>query len=366
MGNEFQPWPNVGVIRIEFTAQDIARTRIATTFGPFAETLLGLGSLRMARRDRIAPPWRRTADRTATELAAFLSPAGVAQIDLFTLTGPAEEFGEAADALLGVPDRNLTAEISAVRCCTRSDDPDWLTGIRRAEQPARRRLVEAVDRTYRRVVEPYWPAMHTALEAERARLQRELADGGVDRLLSTFHPQARWASVGLELPTAGGWSAEPLTAPLNGRGLVLVPSVLCPVGPVPFFPYDGDGPAILFYPVESDLATRARWWSRRDGAADAPLAALLGRTRAAALEVIGDGCTTTELAKRLGVSTANASQHAKALRGAGLVTSLRDRNRMLHSVTRLGADLLGAPAAFGNGAVSRTRRGGRHVAGAPH
>ena len=184
--------------------------------------------------------------------------------------------------------------------------------------------------------------MRAALEAERARLQRELADGGVDRLLSRFHPQAHWASVVLELPTAGRWSQEPVNSRLNGRGLVLVPSVLCPVGPVPFFPYDGGGPAILLYPVETDLVMQSRWWSRPDGAAGAPLATLLGRTRAAALEVIAGGCTTTELAQRLGVSTANASQHAKALRGAGLVTSLRDRNRMLHSVTQLGADLLAA------------------------
>jgi hypothetical protein len=127
---------------------------------------------------------------------------------------------------------------------------------------------------------------------------------------------------------------------MDGRGLVLVPSVLCSVGPVPFFPYDDDGPAVLLYPVEADLVTQARWWTSRNGSDTTPLAALLGRTRAAALEVIAGGCTTTELAKRLDVSAANASQHAKALRGAGLVTSLRDRNRMLHSVTRLGAELL--------------------------
>ncbi len=331
-----------GVIRIEFTAQDIARTRIGTTFGPFAETLLGLGSLRMARQDRIAAPWRRNPDQTARELATFLSPCGVVQIDLFTLTGQADEFGQAAEALLAAPDENLTAEISAVTCCDPTGEPGWLTGIRHAELPARRRLVDAIDRTHRRVVEPYWPAMQSALEAERSRLQRELADGGVDRLLTTFHPQARWSSGVLELPTAGRWSPGPVTARLNGRGLVLVPSVLCPVGPVPFFPYDGDGPAIVLYPVEADLVTRTRWWNGRSSSGTAPLAALLGRTRAAALEVIADGCTTTELAKRLGVSAANASQHAKALRGAGLVTSLRDRNRMLHSVTRLGAELLDA------------------------
>jgi DNA-binding transcriptional ArsR family regulator len=341
MGNDFWLWPNVRVIRIEFTAQDIARTRITTTFGPFAETLLGLGSLRMARRDRIAPPWRKV-DRATAEVATFLSPHGLAQIDLFTLTGPAEEFGAAAQALLGVPGKNLTAEISAVHRCNSPGDPRWLAGIRRAEQPARRQLVDALHRTHSRMVEPHWPAMRTALEAERARLQRELTGGGVDRLLSTFHRQARWESAALELPTAGRWSQKPMIARLEGRGLVLVPSVLCPVGPVPFFPHEGDGPAILLYPVETDLVTQTQWWRGRDGTPGSSLATLLGHTRAAALEEIARGCTTTELAKRLGVSAASASQHAKALREAGLVASMRDRNRMLHSVTRLGTHLLEA------------------------
>ncbi len=295
----------------------------------------------MGRQDRVAAPWRRHSDRAVSELANFLSPHGLAQVDLFTLTGPAEDFAQAADAVLGAPDRSLAAEISAVRCRGRGD-PRWLAGIRQADRVARRRLVEGIGRTHRRLVEPYWPTMRVALEAEHARLQRELAVGGVDRLLSTFHPQARWSSGVLELPTAGQWAMEPVIARLDGRGLVLVPSVLCPVGPVPFFPYEGDGPAVLLYPVEADLVTQTRWWTSHDGSSTWTLAALLGRTRAAALAAIANGCTTTELAGRLDVSMANASQHAKALRGAGLVTSLRDRNRVLHSVTPLGSQLLEA------------------------
>jgi DNA-binding transcriptional ArsR family regulator len=127
---------------------------------------------------------------------------------------------------------------------------------------------------------------------------------------------------------------------LGGRGIVLVPSVLCPVGPVPFFPYDGSGPAVLFYPVAGDAVSQAQLWQAAVPNGSSALATLLGRTRAAALEVIAGGCTTTELARRLGVSAANASQHASALRGAGLVTSRRDANRMLHTVTPLGARLL--------------------------
>lgn len=326
------------VLRIEFTADDIARTRIATTESSFAETLFGLGALRLSRPDRIAMPWRRDRDRITAELAPFMAPCTTVQADLFTPTGAATEFGDAVDRLLGMSDAVLRAELSVTHCRSKYIPP-WLDGIDHGDLTSRRRLAAAIGRVHKRLVEPYWGSMRSVIEAERARLQRALVEGGVDRLLSTFHPLATWNEGVLELPTAGRWSPHELTARLGGAGLVVVPSVLCPVGPVPFFPFAQDGPALLFYPVISDSIARADLWVRTDADPTA-LATLLGRTRAAALEVIADGCTTTELAKRLGISAATASQHASALRGAGLVASTRDANRMLHTVTTLGGQLL--------------------------
>ncbi len=72
------------------------------------------------------------------------------------------------------------------------------------------------------------------------------------------------------------------------------------------------------------------------------LAALLGRTRAAVLEAIVDGCTTTELARRVKVSVPSASQHAQVLRDAGLLVTRRTGKSVHHSLTALGAALLNA------------------------
>lgn len=71
------------------------------------------------------------------------------------------------------------------------------------------------------------------------------------------------------------------------------------------------------------------------------LSALLGATRAAVLEAIADGGSTTDLAQRLGISPSSASEHAAVLRGAGLVVSARSRNQVRHRLTPLGAALLG-------------------------
>jgi DNA-binding transcriptional ArsR family regulator len=95
----------------------------------------------------------------------------------------------------------------------------------------------------------------------------------------------------------------------------------------------------LILPAED--ARSARLWapSRSRGSA---LAALVGRNRAAVLQSVADGCTTTELARRVGISLAAASQHASVLRGAGLIVTRRQGSAVLHVLTPLGAELLQA------------------------
>jgi DNA-binding transcriptional ArsR family regulator len=68
----------------------------------------------------------------------------------------------------------------------------------------------------------------------------------------------------------------------------------------------------------------------------------VGRNRAAVLASIADGCTTTELAGRAGISVAAASQHASVLRDAGLIVTRRQGGAVLHLLTPLGAELLEA------------------------
>ena len=97
----------------------------------------------------------------------------------------------------------------------------------------------------------------------------------------------------------------------------------------------------LILPASDERVRACGLWDgpRANGAA---LAALVGRNRAAVLGAVADGCTTTELAVRVGISIAAASQHASVLRDAGLITSSRQGGAMLHALTPLGAGLLQA------------------------
>jgi len=132
---------------------------------------------------------------------------------------------------------------------------------------------------------------------------------------------------------------------LEGRGLSLVPSVF--VGKCPNLIHDPSHPSAaprLILPVADErVRGGGLWdWPRSGKASGAALAALVGRNRAAVLNAVVGGCTTTELAGRVGISLAAASQHASVLRDAGLITSCRQGGAVLHALTPLGADLLQA------------------------
>ena len=91
-------------------------------------------------------------------------------------------------------------------------------------------------------------------------------------------------------------------------------------------------PPVLVYPIERDPTVGL--------SAGASIVALIGSTRAAILETIGEGRTTTELARRVGVSPASISQHTAVLREAGLIRTSRVGKAVLHTMTALGAALL--------------------------
>ena len=80
------------------------------------------------------------------------------------------------------------------------------------------------------------------------------------------------------------------------------------------------------------------------------LAGLLGRTRADVLRELSEAATTGEIANRLKLSAASASEHIRALRMAKLVTSQRHGQSVRHELTAPGQTLLDVNA--GNGDVS--------------
>jgi DNA-binding transcriptional ArsR family regulator len=69
---------------------------------------------------------------------------------------------------------------------------------------------------------------------------------------------------------------------------------------------------------------------------------VLGSTRARLLAELEEPATTTQLARRLGVTAPGVSQHLQRLRSAGLITGARAGREVRYARTPLAAKLVRA------------------------
>jgi len=326
--------------RIHFTAEDLERIQVRPTLGPLAETVKAVGLLRCTEQPRTPyREWRgQVKDRLTPQMTALtaLFPPGCKGVDLFMLTGTAPTMEQGVQALLAVPREHLLLEMEYIDRHHKLPAAVWAaaeTGGR-----ARLQLAAAAVAAHQVLVEPYWTGVHACLHAEHVARLRTLSAGGPERLLASLQSQwVRWRPPVLEVLIPGDHDM-----PLTGAGIKLLPSVFA--GEVPnvhWNPSDtAAAPWLVLPPTNVRMSLRRLWDNPRPrGAA---LAALVGRNRAAVLRTIADGCSTTELAERVGISLAAASQHASVLRDAGLITTQRQGSAVLHALTPLGAELLHA------------------------
>ncbi|MGW7366576.1 ArsR/SmtB family transcription factor [Streptomyces sp. NPDC054841] len=319
------------MLRIHFTGDDLAKVRMAVRPDVLWETILSFHRLRDRRGAGVFGEWRaETRSRLNGEtrlLAALVPPRGYFP-DFLTPPEGLHGLDEGLEAVRATPARRLSAELGMlVADRPQAGLPGRLAGLAEGSPEPMARLIGALRSYHRAAVEPYWPQIQAAVEADRAVRGRALLDGGADELLASLPPMLRWSAPVLEADYPVDREVH-----LEGRGLLLQPSYFCRGAPV--VRRDPALPPTLVYPVTH---TGCPGFSERDGLS---LGRLVGHTRSAVMQSIGNGCTTSELARRAGVSLASASQHAGVLREAGLVVTLRNGNAVLHTMTPLGAALL--------------------------
>lgn len=317
--------------RIWFTAEDLARTRVAAP-DPFAETVLSVVSLRSGLhaewrrrvRPRLSPPLR---------LLAGLHPKPGLLLDLVTLSGPAGNLDEGLEAMLGAGPGVWDAEIEYF-ARVNGGIPSGLRRLLPAARGAPRGLAAAVRAYHDVAVGPYWRQMRTHLDTQRERAGRLIRDGGIEGLFTGLNvPGLRWRPPVLEVRATGPDADR--DDHLGGRGLLLAPSTF--LGH-PQYSRDLSGRRrnLLIYPAPPPAPAEAFWASPVDRA----LAGLLGATRARVLAAAGGGASTSDLARRAGTPLSSASEHARALRAAGLLHTERHGGAVRHSLTDLGLRLL--------------------------
>ncbi|MGW1776519.1 ArsR/SmtB family transcription factor [Streptomyces sp. NPDC002104] len=329
------------MLRIHFTAEDLARTRVAVTVGVAAETMYSLRLLRDCATAALPfHPWQAAVRgrlgaraRPFTSLLALDGP----DIDLTVLMGDTPSVEEGIENLLRASPAMLLTELEHIDF--HPAQLAWARNLAGGDLEARKDYAAGLAACHEALVAPYWNSARSHVEGVRATFARTVLDGGIERLLESMcAPLARWRPPVLEVQYH-----RHVEAHLGGRGLVIAPTVfLWRSAALLWDTQDGTAAPTLAIPTLGDAAAAAALWDAAR-AADQSLGALLGRTRAAALKVATEGCSTTELARRLNVSIAAASEHATVLRNAHLITTSRRGKSVVHTVTPLGAELLRSP-----------------------
>lgn len=324
------------MLRIHFTSDDLARVRIAPGPDPMWETMLSAHLINELQEVRTFGVWRSRVVADLPRLALpylHLTPPRGYSPDFLTPADGTVDFGEGLDDVLSTRRDRLRTDID--RLGEQKTVSTWASDLRDGLVKAVDGLGATMTAYHSHAIAPYWTRIRSAVDADLGLRARQLASSGVEGVLSSLHPTITWDAPVL---TIGNPTLD-RDLHLAGRGLRLVPSYFCSGKPMTFA--DPELEPVLLFPIER----RVSLVGVPVADPQAPLARLLGRTRAAALRALVRPTTTSGLARRLGASLASASEHATVLRRAGLIRSTRCGNQTSHELTALGHGLLGGTPA---------------------
>ncbi|MEU0786897.1 helix-turn-helix domain-containing protein [Streptomyces sp. NPDC006173] len=325
------------MLRLHFTDDDLRNIRVLRGPDPLWEIVCSLCRLRTGDGRTEFGGWRDvTRDRLRRDerLRVALTP----------LRGLVPSHGYIPDLLTPDASGDLAAGLDAIGATPARVVADQMgrlnAGQTRLRGPIATPHVDAVNltrvvralRTYfDTLLRPHLPRIRGQVGVDVDLRSQSLLAGGVQGLLESLAPYARWRDPVLEVDYPVSRDVF-----LRGRGLLLVPSFFCWRRPTALA--DPDLTPTLVYPV-----AKPAWHLARDSGRSA--SRLLGRTRAAILQAVAGrdscgGCTSTDLARVVGIAQSSLTYQMSALRDGGLVSSRRCGKYVVHAVTPLGLRIL--------------------------
>ncbi|RKT09778.1 ArsR family transcriptional regulator [Streptomyces sp. 1114.5] len=317
------------MLRLHFSADDLLRVAFVPAPAPMMELALAVAQLQRPPRPCDAGRWQQAARR------AF-PVAGRPLLDLVPASGAgpmfldpvSPDFGSGLDLVLHTPAATIRTDLDHVCPASRPVTPFTRALVGR-DSAGLHLLESALRTTWTALLAHQWPRIEAAHDAELAWRTRILAHQGLHTALAGLVPGGHWESSStLAYDRPGDVDVR-----LTGHGLRVLPSVLWKGRPI--IAHHTDAPSVLIYPT---AAAPLRFTGEDEP--DDPLGTLLGSTRAAVLHLLTAHRTTTEIARALDISKASASEHARALRHARLITSRRAGKAVFHTCSSLGLQLL--------------------------
>lgn len=319
------------MIRFEVGTEELLRSRFALS--PIAELeallrkMAGLSRPRLPGdwSARLTPLYRDLCRETDISLVTALMSAGYGPD--FAAPPPqtlAQTIEEDLDVIRATPLPQARAEIA--ECLRRRPVEDERIRAALDGDDVMERIADSLAVAWRELIAADWLRLRAICERDVVFRAGRLSSGGWSAALDGLHPRVRWRNEGIEITQ----TADNLTFGLDGRGLLLVPSVFG--WPGLSVHYVDPWPKAITYPARGI----AGLWQKPEGTEPGALADLLGRTRARLLTNLAEPAGTTQLARSLGLATGAVGDHLAVLRRAGLVDRSRSGRVVLYRRTPLG------------------------------
>ena len=324
------------MVTFVFTADDLLNCRFAIS--PVGEAMLAARVLARPASHAHRLRWLRAQRPAISELAR--------ERDLTPLLTLLPQHGYTPDFLTPPPESPLAGadeEFERIRATPRAQarreierslrdrpvEPAVVRALRRPDAPAL--VANLLELVWKRLVEPTWEPLRELLERDVAYRARRLAEGGLTRLFDDLAPRVALSGQRLRIQ-----QRTQAVLRLDGAGMVFCPSAF--LWPQVATRISAPWPPTLLYPARG----AALLWSEEPEHATGATDRLIGSTRASILRHLAGPESTTALARRLGRSPGNISDHLGILRASGLITRSRVGREVIYARTPLGHALVAA------------------------
>ncbi|GAA1598102.1 DUF5937 family protein [Kribbella hippodromi] len=303
-------------------ARDLAEVRFAVS--PVAEVVVSLRALREPGRFPLQLGWVRAVQPRVRELdwdvLRWLVNDTMGSPDFLTPrpSSPLTQFADELQVIGAVDQETFERQLTAVH----GELPEGISVDK---------VVDALQQYWEAVIQPYWSRMRTLLSADISYRGHVLTQHGTGAMLNGLGPAITYADGLLKVDRV---SEPSRTERIDGRGLVLQPTLF---GPHAVIPFDVGAPPLLGYPPRG----QAHLWSVVEPPSQQDLAQLIGAPRTRILQLLTYPRSTTDLAGELKVTPSAVSQHLQLLRRTGLVEPQRTGKQVLYRTTELAALLTG-------------------------